>query len=1077
MARSYYVDRVGHAGGTSISLSLKRVLALILLTVMMAFSTGVMTASRNMADAGVLADMFCSWTSGVGLNTQANNFTSDILEGKDEGQATAKMSIMDLYAGSMKWTTYNGTPNPSKIAPDKGNIFGLDESLYDSTQNDSIIKNSEASHSAVKCLGSLIFTTISIIPMAFANLNTRISSFFVSKAVDPDFICQDVKNNAGVSCINLLAIIGGNGNAGSDGGIIGRLYSGLYQGLVALVWLGVAVWVAWTGIAKRKLTAALGGLFTAFIIFGAGIIALNNPLLLAQAPMRIGTTLGGCVIEGINGVNCMSSSSSDPNGEPSTGTECYVDDAKKVDVSRALSLIARQSTCSIWKAFILEPWSIGEFGYGYDALYYKQADKTGEIFQNQYTKGTLDKVWGEDSDSGADMSVSLYASDANPLSTCSKESPKFTYKNLALYQLNLQSTLHTCNGATGDQKYHSTKMLKYNQGEDTYADWYWMVLTMNATTASQDKGDGDISHMWKTWNGDRSFTRITVANLAVIASLGGGVTLISLSLLAIMYLFVSILLTAFAPLFFLIGIMPGQGKKIFLGYLEKMVSTILKYFACILWMMVTVELYDAVLSNSQGLGGTLIFVIIVTMAMFMYRKEFLNMIGQANMGGVKLGSKIEDKITERAKGAAKFAALTGGSYATGYLAGGENHESYKGKSPFGRVKTLGHNVRDRNRAGKDQGGFTAMQQVKRGNGVMANAARSYDNIMDSRRSTTRARANENVEKVAKAKDALEEHTIDMAVASDMRDFDKKHPKASAEDRAAEEKKRRDEYTNHKEKMHKSTKQITATKEAELGGKTIDNNGNVTTVKEDERNELAEIKDGAIDKKNTLINTLELKDADGYLADSDYRHNLEINGVEITQDDASFSASLADYRNAKDTIDAYAGRDDLSDQEKRALENAQKAQATNSITIAMNQTVNKSVADNSKREGFGDIKNVADLNNEIQQHDDDILAANTHEQEALTINKNIQGFSEMERQLNIAEKNANRANARTNSGRVSNRTMNSLNTSEEVGNLVDANGNFNSDEVLDEMAKVRKHHRIFKGRFGDTDPDHFDWGEA
>ena len=321
MARSYYVDRASYAGSTSALLSLRKILALILLAVMAVFSTGVITASNNVADAGFLDDWLCSWTSGVGLNTQANNFTSDILEGKDNGQATAKMSIMDLYASSMKWTTYNGTPNPSKITPGKGNIFGLDADLYDSSQNDSIVKNSEASHSGVKCLGSLWHTTWASIIMSIANINTRISSFFVAKAVDPDFICQDVKNTAGVSCINLLAIIGGNGNAGSDGGIIGRLYSGLYQGLVVLFWLGVAVWVAWTGLAKRKLTAALGGLFTAFIIFAIGVIALNNPLLVAQAPMRIGTTLGGCVIEGINGVNCMSSDSSDPNGAPSTGTE------------------------------------------------------------------------------------------------------------------------------------------------------------------------------------------------------------------------------------------------------------------------------------------------------------------------------------------------------------------------------------------------------------------------------------------------------------------------------------------------------------------------------------------------------------------------------------------------------------------------------------------------------------------------------------------------------------------------------------------------------------------------------------
>ena len=317
----------------------------------------------------------------------------------------------------------------------------------------------------------------------------------------------------------------------------------------------------------------------------------------------------------------------------------------------------------------------------------------------------------------------------------------------------------------------------------------------------------------------------------------------------------------------------------------------------------------------------------------------------------------------------------------------------------------------------------------------------------------------------------------MAVASDMRTWDETHDHASAEDRAAAEKKSREEYTANKEKMHKSTKQIADAKNAELGGKITTSSGEVITVKENERDKLTKIKDNAFEKKNVLTDTLEDKDANGYLSDEQYKHKLELNGMEIKQNDADFSTSLADYRHNKDTIDAYAGRDDISDQQRKTLENAQKAQATNSITIAMNQTVNETAKKAAEDEGFSGIENIADLNKEIQQHDDDILAANTHEQEALTVNKNIQGFSEMDRQLKIAEKNASRANGRTNSGRVSNRTMNSLNTSEDVGNLVDANGNFNSDEVLDEMAKVRKNRHILKGTRWDTNPDNFDWGAA
>jgi hypothetical protein len=1098
---SWYADR---AVAVHKPVFVNRIVAIIMLMVTMFSMVSMVLLSRMSASAtDPFSDMVCSMEGGTGLNTIYRNFDGSMAlmsfgdrtygsaaDSKAKTDATAKMSILDLYGSTLNWTTYNGTPKPEKIPFDKGNIFGLSEGDYLTDQTASLTQNSQDMRNFVKCWGSSWITMLAGTNLGLANGISNISAFFVSKAVDPDFICQDATNSAGASCINLLAVIGGTGAAGDDGGIIGRLYSGLYQGLIILVWAGVGIWVAWTGLVKRRLTSALGGLFGAFVIFGLGVIFLNNPLLIAQAPMRIGTTVGGCVVEGISGVNCLSSSSSDPNGEPSTNTECYVDDAADVDVSRALNLVARQSTCQIWKAFVLEPWAVGQFGQSYESLYYKQGGSTGQIFQNKYTKGTLDKIWNVN-DGKSTTGVSLYASNSDPMGTCNMESSKFTYKNLALYQLNLQSTLHTCNGSV-NTKYHSTANLNYLNGSNsTYGDWYWMATTLNATNASAGKGTDDISYMWRDWVGDNSFSRLGVGIIAVIASVGGALTLVTTSVLAIMYLFMGVLLTAFAPLFLLIGIIPGQGKKIFLGWLENVVSAILKYFACVLWMMVTVELYGAVLANSSGLGGTLIFVIIVSMAMFIYRKEFLKMIGQANFGGTKFSNRMGDVISNRAKKIGKFATLTGASAAAGYIAGGENHQSYKGKSLGQKIKTFGHNVSDRTTSARNQAGFTGMQQLKRGNGITANAARSYDKIMDARRKTTLNNANQAASKLRKVSDDAHRKNVGVAVDRDMVAFNKAHPKASKQDQEAERKRLTAKYTQDISTAKKSAADLEAKKITDKGGMSSDGKRTVAEVR---RDDLKTVMDNADHKRRSLTSGAVLRDPSdsskyaessidaakrlGMFSDDDYadyqskkiradiltskaKSGKTLSTIEKADLASTMKAmnsskvkqaasAMDEYRKNTALVDGMSGRE-LSAEDKVKFNNAQRALSKNAVTNAIDDTVNtEMVAHNGFVSG---LKNMQDVKDNLAAVDKQILDADTEYSNGVTLNDSIDSVATLDRQVTIAEKNANRLNARRDSGSIHNRVLNDVQRSADLANDLTDTGGYDEDELISQMTNL------------------------
>ena len=768
--KSSYYSGQARVAASSASLHAKKILAMLAAMFMLALSfTTVSTASR--ADAG-FADITCALSGDLGLNTSWKSI-GNVLESDANAVAdgSAKMSMQDLYGDVLNWTTYNGTRDPGSLAQDKNNLFAVsgDNAAKDRLGSD-ITDASKRAHTVIGCPMRALITMISGTVLGTAGLVSNFTSIFVTKAVDPTFICQDPKNEDGKMCINLLAVIAGDGGQGSDGGIIGRLYSGLYMGLSVMAFAAVGVWAAWTGLAKRKLTSALGGIFTAVIIFGSGILLMGNPLLIAQLPMRVGTTLGGCVVMGVSGVNCMSSESSDPNTAPKENTECYVDDAGEVEVDRALALVAKQASCKTWEAFVFQPWVAGQFGTSYKNLNTGGGPGTaGPLFANN--SDTLD-YWQK-------IKVGMYAADSKPTSICTDSSTGYSYSNMALYQLNLMSNIHAC-----DKSYHRSGAIKTNQ--QVYSDWVYVVDAMSQAYkagAGDDKTtSSDLQYMYYSWIGSYGQNRLAIAVLAVIASIGGAAVLITTSALAIMYLFTGVLLTAFAPLFFLIGIVPGQGKKIFLGWVEKIVSAILKYFACVLWMMVTLELYSAVLDGANsGLGATLIFVIIVTLAMWMYRDEFLKMIGRANFGGTQFSNKLGDMGNRALHSAGRMAGATAAGAAAGFVTGDGQHETYDksqkwkaGETKDGhRVNALTamtHNMVERNkvraknighrmRGAGDQAGWSTMQQLKRGTGIVAQAARAYDVVDDKRRHEVQSKLAENAKTLQNARGAANSQLV------------------------------------------------------------------------------------------------------------------------------------------------------------------------------------------------------------------------------------------------------------------------------------------------------------------------------
>lgn len=656
-----------------------------------------------------------------------------------------KYSAMDIYSNVTVWTTWNG----HNIADDKKGAFDMGYIQHVADLKDDAQKLADSQHNGISCVTKTLYTGIANILLDIANLLVKFMSMFVTWAVNPKIICENPAQPEG-ACINLVAIIGGTG--GSDGGIIGTLYNGLYLGLAPLAMVCVALWMLWKGLIKGEIRNSWFGLGWAVLCFVLGIFAMTNPMQLALAPIKVSTTLGSCVIESINGRSCLSdttdsstSSTSTTSSDASPNTLCLIDPDKDITTDEHLAIDARMATCKMWKAFVLEPWAQGQFGMSYEGLEGKEVDtfKQSDIITKSSQKDNLSDLW-------SDAYVSLKAS--SPDALCN--STNYLYHNIALYQLDLMSDVHDCRGAGATKEYpgesqdsidsradyHNTTRTKSNAG--VYNDWYYIIATMaeagNASSSSSSSDSGamivahaddtssdsgaDLQHSYTMWAGNASATRISLAVVAIIAAIMAisiiAVDLIHLkpgaAILAIGYLFMGTILTVFAPLFMLVGIHPGVGKKMFLGWLELELSTIMKYFFIILWISIVVEIYGAILGSSTNAGLTLIFVIAMTTTLKTYQPELLNIFGNVDLGGKKLSNALGDKFSQKMNGARNMANAIAGGAAAGFV---------NGKGGLG----------NRLRSAADMSKYQGMQQGKRAGGFTGAAFQSADRIYDQRR--------------------------------------------------------------------------------------------------------------------------------------------------------------------------------------------------------------------------------------------------------------------------------------------------------------------------------------------------------
>lgn len=612
---------------------------------------------------------FCD-SLGSGMSGARDNVNTSDLVARNAGNR--KWTVQELFSDSIRYTNYNGEGEGDwYLAKSQG--YGKDVPGYDDSGVQDKIKGVRT---AARCSMGGIQTSI---PNAMLWLSSQVvywAKTITTYMLSGSIICEPGQTGF---CINILGVIGGTGSNG--GGIIGSLRDSIFSPLATLVFIFVGLWVAYKGLFKREFRASLFGILWAVGIFVLGVIALNKPMMLASAPQKINSVLSTCIVGAMNGQSCITGTVTVPS--TLVGDECKSEAATTGNEGAAMA--ANAMTCSIWKSFVLDAWSRAEFGTGYNNLYLANPPKGGSVWKHAPSDTSVYKVNMKSSGSAQSYNGGLVETNSQPIS------------NLALYQLYITTNMKS----TTDSKYN-------NKTKDPR--WYNIIVPATKDT-----------NMWNYWAPAEGYwaKRANLSVASLIAATAVSLSLILFSIWGMIYMFAGTLLMTFAPFFLLVAIEPGKGRRIFLGWLESVVSSILKYMASSLFVIIALTLYSSILSSTDSYATAFIGVMIMVGVLMMYRKEIVNLLGMTSLGGQKLSNAVGDKLQEKGKKTKEFASYVGGSALGGAMAANNMSDT---RNPLKRAgETLSGAAQGANRG--------ARTHLRRGTGMVSGALRQEEAAM------------------------------------------------------------------------------------------------------------------------------------------------------------------------------------------------------------------------------------------------------------------------------------------------------------------------------------------------------------
>lgn len=354
-----------------------------------------------------------------------------------------------------------------------------------------------------------------------------------------------------------------------------------------------------------------------------GVVLLQNPSatfkLIDEYPTAVEKAFAAVILQSASPNEKLCSATGTPSEKLDSKGYESPDGSQKFDPNS----IVRSVECNIWDAYVLEPWSLGQFGVSTTKLYAEGYAP----YDGKTSYGTMD------ADDATNTLVGNAAVDMGGGTTIN---------NWALYQLSQQIS------GTSTTDDSTQTMLA------TDSDMYRLVDLQ----AGPDNATGKDTSHWNWWIGGGN--RFGVGLLALLSSLGGIMSIGMFALAKIEATFMMALLLAMAPVMLLIGIIPGAGRIKMRSWAFKILGLAFKRIILISLLSVQIViLIQVAATNTDDAVANMIVMACLSILFAMYGKEIIKMFTAPIDEQTGAFNDMDDRIKNQLKNSRAMITLRG----------------------------------------------------------------------------------------------------------------------------------------------------------------------------------------------------------------------------------------------------------------------------------------------------------------------------------------------------------------------------------------------------------------------------------
>lgn len=348
--------------------------------------------------------------------------------------------------------------------------------------------------------------------------------------------------------------------------------------IIPLIMIG-AIFLAYEALIKRKTLASLQSIVWMILAIAAGTFFLQQPTKISSYADNTVATVQTVINSAITDM-------------ASTSDMCKVGTVSK------LTNASRSVKCSIWYASLYQPWVVGQFGVGTNAL--SSTGTRGYEILTADPRGILNNK---------DYSISYGKTTVEA-------------DNWPQFMLDRQT-----NGLALQQSEVAYAQLSGDPGSKSNPG-------LGPVTQADGKNIGTPNLIWKGGTGNQLIS----AMLMWVSVPASSIVLMVFGISLLMYQLIMVAAIFMSPFFFLMGIIPNYGRAILMRYAELIVMLIIKRLVTSL-VLVMYFLFYLILINQMDIAVILmrqLLIVILAILAISMRGKFVNMFAsQVNFGGNK----------------------------------------------------------------------------------------------------------------------------------------------------------------------------------------------------------------------------------------------------------------------------------------------------------------------------------------------------------------------------------------------------------------------------------------------------------